>query len=188
MSKIKKCKICSGVIQKITTCNVYCSDACRKTGVTNTKKKWKLLNPEKVKMQSKRYNNTPERKEYLKKYRRTPDALKRERESGLRYYQRSSHVERNGHLKRTFNITLEDYKRMLDSQNGVCAICLSEETRKSPNGGTMHLAVDHCHTTGKIRGLLCWNCNTSLGKFKDSTENLARAIEYLKKSKEEITE
>jgi hypothetical protein len=78
------------------------------------------------------------------------------------------------HLKRKFNLTLEEYNSMSDSQNGLCAICQQKcETE-------MNLAVDHCHTTGKIRGLLCKNCNTAIGLFKEDTDNMLRAIEYIK--------
>lgn len=75
-------------------------------------------------------------------------------------------------LKQTFGISLEDYNLMLDKQDGVCAICLNIDPVRS-------LAVDHCHTTGKVRGLLCRNCNQGLGQYNDDVDNLKRAIEYL---------
>lgn len=58
--------------------------------------------------------------------------------------------------------------------NATCAIC-----KKHKSNFTRALAVDHCHTTGKIRGLLCTNCNRALGNIKDSIDNLKNAIEYL---------
>jgi hypothetical protein len=58
---------------------------------------------------------------------------------------------------------------MFDEQDGKCLICQEAVT----------LVVDHCHTTGQIRGLLCNPCNTSLGHFKDDVKRLQRAIEYL---------
>lgn len=61
---------------------------------------------------------------------------------------------------------------MLTSQGGTCAICHGTAT-------VGRLAVDHCHLTGKVRGLLCTNCNTALGKLKDSKELLLNAINYL---------
>lgn len=75
-------------------------------------------------------------------------------------------------LKQNFNLTLEDYNTLLQKQNNVCAIC-GKTCSKS-------LAVDHDHKTGKVRGLLCNNCNRALGHFKDSVENLTNAINYLK--------
>lgn len=79
------------------------------------------------------------------------------------------------HLKRTFNLTLEQYEQMALAQNQVCAICENAcETGYA-------LAVDHCHKTNQIRALLCKNCNTALGLFKDNTDIMERAIEYVKK-------
>lgn len=67
----------------------------------------------------------------------------------------------------------EAYERLLVEQNGVCAIC-----EQSCSSG-MALAIDHDHTSGAMRGLLCRDCNTSLGKFKDSAVILRRAVAYL---------
>lgn len=79
------------------------------------------------------------------------------------------------HLKRKFKMTVEEYDSILESQNGVCKICGNVcATNKA-------LAVDHDHRTGKIRGLLCKNCNTALGLFKDDEELMLKAINYIKK-------
>lgn len=81
---------------------------------------------------------------------------------------------RKGHgLKLKFGITIDQYNAMEVEQNYICAIC----NRKDKCGRS--LAVDHCHSTGKIRGLLCTDCNTALGLFNDSPGSLNRAIEYL---------
>jgi hypothetical protein len=82
--------------------------------------------------------------------------------------------ERNRHLKRTFGITAQDYDQMLANQNGGCAICGATECSSGAS-----LAVDHCHRTGKVRGILCRDCNTSLGKLKDDRNILLKAVEYL---------
>lgn len=91
---------------------------------------------------------------------------------------RKKHPDRikNTDLKQRFGITLEQYNNMLAEQNGVCAICKSMSSLRN-------LAVDHCHSTGKIRGLLCSYCNTGLGLFKDSLEILDKAKEYLNASR-----
>lgn len=81
-------------------------------------------------------------------------------------------------LKRKFNMTLEQYDQMFEQQNGVCAICGLKETRKN-QWGTTRLSVDHNHKTGKVRGLLCGQCNTVLGLVYDSRETLLRAAIYL---------
>ena len=77
-------------------------------------------------------------------------------------------------LKREYNITPDDYYRMLDEQGGVCKICKGHE--KAAN---KRLAVDHCHATGKVRGLLCGCCNCLLGNARDKISTLAEAIKYL---------
>ena len=78
-------------------------------------------------------------------------------------------------LKRNYNITLEEYDRLLDEQDGVCAIC------GGINSNGRRLSVDHDHDTGKIRGLLCGNCNVGIGHLQDDPEVLAAAIGYILK-------
>ena len=76
-------------------------------------------------------------------------------------------------LKRSYGITLEEFKSMKESQGNVCKVC------KLPEPHNRELAVDHCHITGKVRGLLCTNCNQGLGLFKDNRDLLLSAIKYL---------
>jgi len=78
-------------------------------------------------------------------------------------------------LKR-YGLTPVDYAAMLDAQGGRCAICGEEAERTA-----RRLSVDHCHATGKVRGLLCRDCNVGLGVFGDEAEALRRAAEYLEK-------
>ena len=80
---------------------------------------------------------------------------------------------------RRYGITLLEYDRMLEKQGHVCAICSNPET-KIVRGREAALAVDHCHETGKVRGLLCDRCNRGLGSFDDSSERLINASNYLK--------
>jgi hypothetical protein len=86
---------------------------------------------------------------------------------------------RNYHIKKAYGITAEQYEALLQGQGGACAIC-----GRLPNG-TNHveqsLVIDHCHDTGKVRGLLCNNCNSGMGIIGDSVEHLEAAIEYLKR-------
>ncbi len=81
-------------------------------------------------------------------------------------------------LRRTFGINLEQYKALLSEQKGVCAICSEPET-STYKGKLRHLSVDHCHTTGRNRSLLCNDCNVALGWFKDDVKRLRSAIHYL---------
>ena len=78
------------------------------------------------------------------------------------------------YLKRFYNISLEEYIDMYIKQKGVCKICKTEGFRLDPNS-KIKLVVDHCHNTGKVRGLLCHNCNRGLGLFKDSLEFLSNS-------------
>ena len=83
-------------------------------------------------------------------------------------------------LTRRYSIDLARYEEMLASQGGSCAIC-GGTPGKTPNI-TRGLAVDHNHATGALRGLLCTNCNVSIGKFRDSKRLLEKAITYLNRA------
>ena len=76
-----------------------------------------------------------------------------------------------------YGLTPESYNEMLEKQGGGCAICGSKD-----HGGakrTTRFPVDHCHETGKTRGLLCHRCNRALGFFKDDIQTLQNAVKYL---------
>jgi hypothetical protein len=79
-------------------------------------------------------------------------------------------------MKKNYGVEYETYLGMVSKQNGKCAICGAEppnDERKK------RLSIDHCHTTGKVRGLLCDPCNRGLGFFRDNQDNLKKAISYL---------
>src|SRR5262245_41793994 len=82
-------------------------------------------------------------------------------------------------LKKLYSMGLLEYQRLYDNQLGVCAICEQPETAIGVHGEIRLLNVDHDHVTGKVRGLLCSNCNTALGLFRDEVRNLVSAIKYL---------
>lgn len=106
------------------------------------------------------------RKEYMKSSRRAFPLVWKERD-----------------LQKKFGLSLAEYGEMLVVQGGKCAICNQSETQVR-NGTKKSLAVDHDHATGKIRGLLCTECNQALGKFKDDRNVLLSAIQYLDKHSE----
>lgn len=108
------------------------------------------------------------------------------RPSGRKSYCRPCHTRLNAKwvnrekrptyiLRNRYGLTLEDYEDLLQEQNGGCAICEASppENRR--------LSVDHCHKTGKIRGLLCNKCNCCLGMVDDNIDRLFDAIAYLRK-------
>ena len=74
-----------------------------------------------------------------------------------------------------YGITVDQYRIMLEVQSGLCAIC-----RRLPTRSRKLLCVDHCHETGRVRGLLCSACNTAIGLLGDSRERLLAAADYLK--------
>ena len=89
-------------------------------------------------------------------------------------------------LKRSYGITVADYDAMFVAQEGKCAICecllvsqsdTSREFKGHPPNDVGR--VDHCHATGRIRGLLCFSCNVGLGKFRDDEELMLKAVRYL---------
>ncbi len=86
-------------------------------------------------------------------------------------------TQRKYWLKSEYGLTLEDYNNKVKEQDHKCAICKCDETDAFKG----LLFVDHCHTTGTVRGLLCHHCNTALGKFRDSKEILTSAIDYVEK-------
>jgi len=87
----------------------------------------------------------------------------------------ASEYDRERHLKVTYNMSLEDYDRLLKKQGGGCAIC---HTTTPVGKGRYH--VDHDHDTGKVRGLLCATCNQGIGLLKDSSAVCIAAASYLK--------
>jgi hypothetical protein len=82
---------------------------------------------------------------------------------------------RLGRLKKKYNLSKEEYEKLLLAQNNKCAICNSD----TPKGRYSSFNVDHDHKTNKVRGLLCTNCNRGLGFFKDDIELLKKALYYI---------
>ncbi len=100
-----------------------------------------------------------------------------------KYYQSHKRPWRNYYYQKKYGITLEKYEEMFKRQSGRCEICKSKP-EKSRN-----LHIDHDKTTGKVRGLLCTNCNTALGGYRENIQILKAVIRYIKKYnhiKEEI--
>jgi len=91
----------------------------------------------------------------------------------------NEHIKWKSHIKRTYGISYEEYCDMLDRQKGCCAICKSPDAQNSRTYGK--LFIDHCHSTQKVRGLLCSKCNHAVGLFNDNAELLKTAINYLSK-------
>lgn len=125
---------------------------CRKLSF----KKWYIQNPDKVK-----------------------DIIEKTKEYRNNYYRNPSNKERYNlmRIERDYNINSETYLKLKKEQNNKCAICGLEEQSARCN----NLAVDHCHITNKVRGLLCNKCNRAIGLINDDISILEKAIIYLKK-------
>lgn len=108
-------------------------------------------------------------KEYQREWRKLNPNYGREQ------YVKRREQNRESTWKRRYGINRADYEARLRDQGGACAICGTTEIGR----GHSYFHVDHDHTTGKVRGLLCDLCNRGLGYFKDSTKNLGNAMDYL---------
>ncbi len=140
------------------------------------------LSTEEKQARKRKYNHTYASTSEAKAKRRVYDEgrreLKREYDRVYRRERWTPEMERNSYLKKTFGLTLEQYNKLLESQGGLCKICCN------PPSSKMSLGVDHDHACcpGKkscgacIRGLLCQQCNSFLGRIAD---NPARLIAYL---------
>jgi len=91
-----------------------------------------------------------------------------------RNYDNDKDAYRNRSLIYKYNITLEDYNIMLNNQKGLCRVCGIDRMNLRKN-----LSVDHCHKTGKVRGLLCERCNTALGLLKEDIKIMRNLINYM---------
>jgi len=121
-------------------------------------------NKEKIKVKAKIYReaNREKIRAYAKTYKKT-------------YYKANKEKIKSQALEYKYNITLKEKNIMLKKQNNKCKIC-------KINLFKIKSCIDHCHTTNKVRGILCDSCNVGLGHFKDSTEILTKAINYLEEA------
>lgn len=149
--------------------DIHCKE-CRKQKVRS----YRVANLERIREQAKKRNAAnpePARQRahqwHIKNRDRHLEYMRKRRE------EKPDHV-RSIRLKAAFGITYEEYQTILASQNYCCAIC-----GKTPQENRKRLAVDHCHTTKQVRGLLCSPCNQAIGLFKENTNNLYSAIAYL---------
>ena len=131
------------------------------------------MTPQEKKEYMKEYYSRPEikekQREYMKEYNSRPEIKEKKKEYASRPERKEK--QRARRLKRHYGISVEEYERMLCEAAGRCAVCGEE---------LLDPHVDHNHKTGKIRGLLCPQCNIGLGMFNDSAEILAKAASYLR--------
>lgn len=105
--------------------------------------------------------------------RRTTTARKRRTSDEIARARLRSEQTHARHILATYGITADEYQRIYQYQGGRCALC------RRATGATRRLAVDHCHATGRVRGLCCKYCNRLLGFARDSVDFFRRCIAYL---------
>jgi hypothetical protein len=115
---------------------------------------------------------------YLKRYNKLDNVCRACKNYELKKW-KHKHKENihNQMIKYKFGLTSAEYANMLNKQEGKCAICGQKQLK-------FKLSVDHCHTTGKVRGLLCRTCNVGLGAFREDIQIMKSAIKYLKQYQE----
>jgi hypothetical protein len=119
-----------------------------------------------------------------KKHLENPEKKAIHRKGTSTWYYNNPEKAKTQRLRR-YGITLDDYNSMREKQNYSCGVCGRHEEDIEQGraiSSSTSLQVDHCHSTSKIRGLLCTNCNTLLGKAKDDVSVLEAAITYLKET------
>lgn len=131
---------------------------------TESSKKWRLANPERARQSRLDYKKNNKEKT------RATNKIYRENNKE-RLIEKSKLYRLN-----LYNLTLDEYNLLIQEQQNKCAICRKESSK------TLH--IDHNHITGKVRGLLCNNCNRALGYLKDDAQILKSAIEYLKETED----
>lgn len=142
---------------------------------------WRKRHPEKYLAQKKRYREKNKNLVFIqqknwalrnpKKIKIITERFKKKNENNLSYKLK----RRNQYLKRKYGINHIQYLDILKAQKGGCALC-----NRKQKIGRHFLHIDHCHSTGKVRGLLCSGCNVLLGLAKDDISLIKKAIQYLK--------
>ncbi len=156
---VRKCVVCGTEFkpqQKRGVGRKWCTEECRLTILRNYKprKRQKILNRQKWARDWAKKNRIPLQ-------------------------------EKDRDLKRKFGITLDQYTEMLQTQGGVCALCGEpEKAIDKRSGKPKNLSVDHNHDTGKVRALLCTNCNHGIGSLQEDVTRLQKAIQYIEQHKE----
>jgi len=135
---------------------------------------YRRLHPEKVKEINRRSNE---------RAKKDPERLAKLRSYQMTYREKNRQVLSDKDRERKFGITRQEYAELFHRQDGTCAICKKPETAMRM-GKIKALAVDHNHTTGAVRGLLCSDCNTGIGKLKEDRNVLLNAIKYLDEHEE----
>ena len=138
--------------------------------MTNTEymREWRARNKEK---------NAEYQKEYYKEYRKKNAEKLKANNKKWRETNKEQDVLTmfKARLKRKYNLSIEEYDALLEAQNNSCKVCGTH----AKNNLKGKLYVDHCHITGKVRGMLCMKCNSALGLLNDGKELIKKLLDYL---------
>lgn len=135
----------------------------------------RIRNPEQSRARSRRYKAKDPEAYHARKRDRYEDNIEKQRERGRDYVRLNPRATKRTKLKHRYGITDADFDAMLEAQRNACAIC-----GRSFRG--TRACVDHCHSTGTVRGLLCIGCNGALG-YIERPDFVTAATEYLERSK-----
>jgi len=112
-------------------------------------------------------------REYGRRKRKDPAYLAKFNAACRDWYRRNPEKQRDIHYRRRYGISLEEYRAMYRAQAGQCAVCADVHSEGD-------LRVDHNHSSGRVRSLLCGKCNSGIGMFRERPELFLKAVEYLK--------
>lgn len=89
---------------------------------------------------------------------------------------------RKSTIKKKYGINYDEFMRMLELANHKCEVCGRDVVIEGPRGSANLAHIDHCHDTGRVRGVLCFKCNTGIGALGDTICSVLKAVEYLRKT------
>ena len=128
-----------------------------------------------------------ERKVQMRAYGRSEAGLASAARARERRPERYRHSAKNANLRRNYGIDIHDWERLWEAQGGICPICDKPLIRDGGTHGRDSTAVDHCHETGKVRGLLHMLCNVGIGQLGEDVDTFERAIRYIEKHRNEAS-
>lgn len=191
--QLKKCSICKiekeiSEFNKHSGCKFGVRPQCKKCHSLQSSKwqeenkdkkkeylkKWNKENKDKVKKQRESYKDIKNEKR-RERY-RNDEEYRNDRLKDVREWQKNNPKKRKNQRLKQYGITYIEFESLMNKCNRKCEICgydNIEDKKTFP-------VVDHCHESGKVRGILCSKCNFALGHFNDSIDNLQNAIKYLK--------
>ncbi len=166
---VRTCPVCDIGFQPTNGIQKYCTVSCR------NKKDYRENRAARIAYQSEYENKN--RDSVLKKKRKRWADLRLDPERYRRYLDgRRKNRDPFAQMKKLYGLTQDQYEEMYSAQLGLCGICKREQksTRNS------RLCIDHCHRTGKIRGLLCGDCNRGIGLLGDNANTIEMAAQYVR--------